>query len=148
MSVVVPVFVAFFAGFLVILNRVGNVRVYQKHSLLTTVTINHIVGLISLLGIVSLTSDKDFFSQVLVAPWWHQISGILGVIFLACAVTSIREMGVLRSSLLIIAGQMVGTYVIDMSRGHFDSPGVATLGLILVILGVLVNQFRRQGKPA
>ncbi|MBX9767253.1 MAG: DMT family transporter [Bdellovibrionales bacterium] len=147
MSVVLPVFIAFFAGFLVVLNRVGNVRINQKHSLLTTVTINHVVGFLALLLVVSTTRDKEFFETALAAPLWHQSSGILGVIFLCCAVASIREMGVLRSTLLIIAGQMVGTYVIDLSRNRFDSPGIATVGIGLVILGIIVNQFRRRGKP-
>ena len=145
MSVILAVFVAFFGGFLVIFNRSGNVRLHKSHSLLTTVTLNHVVGFLSLLLIVSIGPDQVYLSRAFEGPLWHQVAGPLGVVFLCTAIASIKHLGVLRSTLLIIAGQMVGMFAIDIGRNRFESPGLAAVGVGLIVLGVLANQFRRRG---
>ena len=74
------------------------------------------------------------------AQWWLYVGGPIGVLFIALAAWAVRGVGVLVFGLLSIAGQLLGSVVIDVvapsgNTGFGWSEGVA---LALVALAVLL----------
>ncbi|MCB0898698.1 MAG: DMT family transporter [Actinobacteria bacterium] len=74
------------------------------------------------------------------AQWWLYVGGPIGVLFIALAAWAVRGVGVLVFGLLSIAGQLLGSVVIDVvapsgNTGFGWSEGVA---LALVAMAVLL----------
>ncbi len=74
-------------------------------------------------------------------PLWLYLGGVVGVIFIATASWVVGKIGVLRLSLLAIAGQLVGSLLLDLVvNGYLEAPLI--LGVILAFAAVSVNAIR------
>jgi bacterial/archaeal transporter family-2 protein len=75
-------------------------------------------------------------------PVWLYIGGFVGVIFIATTAWVVGKIGVLRLSLLAIAGQLVGSLLLDLFvNGELEGSLIA--GVLLAFAAVSVNAIRR-----
>jgi transporter family-2 protein len=75
------------------------------------------------------------------SPLWLYVGGVVGVIFIATASWVVGKIGVLRLSLLAIAGQLVGSLLLDLAvNGYLDAPLI--VGVVLAFAAVSVNTIR------
>jgi transporter family-2 protein len=80
-------------------------------------------------------------------PWWVMFGGVIGVIFVAGSISLIPILGVALFFVCVIAGQLLGSTLVD----HFGGFGVAVqpvntmkiVGLGLVIVGATLVQMSR-----
>lgn len=78
--------------------------------------------------------------------WWVYIGGIFGAVFIGVAAVVVRELGTLLLSLLLIAGQVITSLVLDLllpAAGH----GVTVwsfLSAALTLVAVGVSSLRRR----
>ncbi len=96
--------------------------------------------LMSVLGVIEIVALPS-------GPAWLYIGGFAGVIFIATTAWVVGKIGVLRLSLLTIAGQLVGSLLLDLVvNGYLEAPLI--LGVILAFAAVSVNAIRRPGESA
>lgn len=138
---------AFVAGGLVGVSRQLNGRLAVSTSALFASFCNHLVGFVLLtaigLAIGGLLNDGAF-----AGPWYIYLGGPVGVVFVALSSWIIGQIGATRSTMLIIAGQVLGGVALDwVLTGKAVSP-VAFGGIVLIVAGVLVAQRQRTGAPS
>lgn len=84
-------------------------------------------------------------SQVRQLPWWIVIGGVAGMVFVVGGVMVAPALGFALFFVCIIAGQLVGSTVIDQF-GAFGLPvkpasGIKLAGLLLVLAGAALVQY-------
>ena len=84
-------------------------------------------------------------SQVRQLPWWIVIGGVAGMVFVVGGVMVAPALGFAPFFVCIIAGQLVGSTVIDQF-GAFGLPvkpasGIKLAGLLLVLAGAALVQY-------
>ncbi|MBL8591303.1 MAG: DMT family transporter [Devosia sp.] len=136
------VVLAFVAGGLVGVSRQLNGRLAVSTSALFASFCNHLVGfvLLTAIGLVigGLVSDGAFSG-----PWHIYFGGPVGVVFVALSSWIVGQIGATRSTMLIIAGQVLGGVALDWAlTGKAVSP-TALCGIVLIVAGVLVAQRQR-----
>lgn len=141
------VVLAFVAGGLVGVSRQLNGRLAVSTSALFASFCNHLVGFVLLtaigLAIGGLLNDGAF-----AGPWYIYLGGPVGVVFVALSSWIIGQIGATRSTMLIIAGQVLGGVALDwVLTGKAVSPA-AFGGIVLIVAGVLVAQRQRTGAPS
>jgi len=105
--------------------------------------INFGVGTLTLL-VICMASRFAWpaLGQVRSAPWWIWCGGLLGILYVAASVVLGVQLGTTLFLTLVVAGQMVGSLVID-EFGLLGMP-IRTanvgrvLGVVLVIVGVIL----------
>lgn len=140
------VVLAFVAGGLVGVSRQLNGRLAVSTSALFASFCNHLVGFLLLtaigLAIGGLLNDGAFSG-----PWHIYFGGPVGVVFVALSSWIVGQIGATRSTMLIIAGQVLGGVALDwVLTGKAVSPA-ALCGIVLIVAGVLVAQ-RQQAVAA
>lgn len=135
---------AFFNGMLLSLNRVFIARVVEGKGALPGSFWNHLGGLLILVIFVLATAGPSaitgsFVSEV---PVYLYLGGAVGALFVALNSWIIPGLGMTKSVILTISGQMVFGALIDSMSGKFESAFLPVLGVGLILLGVLVS-FRK-----
>jgi transporter family-2 protein len=136
------VILAFAAGGLVGTSRQLNGRLAASTSALFASFCNHLVGF-GLLTILGLAVGGLIRDGALSGPWYIYFGGPVGVVFVALSSWIIGQIGATRSTMLIIAGQVLGGVALDWAlNGKAVSP-TALCGILLIAAGVLVAQRQR-----
>ena len=95
------------------------------------------------LGLLALTlQTRPDAAAMKALPWWVWIGGLYGAIFVVTAAWSVPRLGVAMTVILMVAGQILISVVLD----HFGALGVPKqplnltrlLGVLLVFGGVLL----------
>ena len=117
-----------------------------RESLGHTITgsaINFSIGLLCLVGLfLALRIPAPSFSAIAAVPAWAWLGGVIGAVFVAVSSVASRDLGILLTFSLLIAGQVLGSAVLD----HFGWMGFAPrpinlmklVGAILLVVGVLM----------
>ena len=129
----------------------GRVRATAE-SVTTATLINFIVGTTALaLGVAIDLAIRGLPSGSLPPSPWLYTGGALGVIFIAIAAAVVHHTGVLLLSLSTIAGQLIGSIVIDIvAPGGAGRPPINTLigvALTLLAVGIAADRARQLGTP-
>lgn len=136
------VVLALTAGGLVGTSRLLNGRLAVSTSALFASFCNHIIGFgfLTILGLAigGLVRDGAFSG-----PWYLYFGGPVGVIFVALSSWIISRIGATRSTMLIIAGQVVGGVVLDWAVNARAVSPAALGGILLIVAGVVVAQRQR-----
>ncbi|MCU1674876.1 MAG: hypothetical protein JWN77_2989 [Frankiales bacterium] len=131
------------SGFLISLQQALNGRVRRQTGDAGVATlVNFLVGTAALVSAYLLVGafvgwDADSWPH----EWWLYTGGPLGATFVAVAAVIVRTLGVLRLGLAVIAGQLVGAVLLDLSVPAADH-GVAAatlLGVALTFVAVGVS---------
>jgi bacterial/archaeal transporter family-2 protein len=135
---------ALFGGLLVSLSRQLNGALSLTTSALMASFWNHAVGLGVMLAILAAMPAiwPDSFAGI---PFWAWLGGPVGVIFVASGSWLIVRIGAALTAILVIAGQMVGGVVLDLLRGVERVLAYDALGIALIVAGVTLTAFAREG---
>ncbi len=110
---------AVLAGLLISVQQALNGRVRGLTASAAVATlVNFVVGLSALLvayAVSGLARGWSVQAWPDVAHWWLYTGGPLGATFVAVAAVVVRTLGVLRLGLAVIAGQLVGAVVLDIT---------------------------------
>jgi transporter family-2 protein len=95
----------------------GRVSTATRQPLVATL-VNFVVGLVTLLLILAgqalLTPDRVGSLAPMADRPWLLVSGAMGVLFVAGSAWSVRALGVLLLSLVVLAGTLVGAVAVDL----------------------------------
>ena len=82
-------------------------------------------------------------------PWLY-VGGLLGLLFVVSAAWSVRALGVLLFSLVVIAGSLVGAVAVDIVAPTEGASFTWALvvGLTMTFIAVGLASVRRSGKAA
>jgi bacterial/archaeal transporter family-2 protein len=135
---------ALFGGVLISLSRQLNGALSLTTSALMASFWNHAVGLGVMLVILAAMPAiwPDSFAGI---PFWAWLGGPVGVIFVASGSWLIVRIGAALTAILVIAGQMVGGVVLDLLRGVERVLAYDALGIALIVAGVTLTAFAREG---
>jgi transporter family-2 protein len=110
---------------------------------ITAALINFTIGMVSLL-VLLLSRGGALPTPAMAAtvPWWAWFSGMLGATFVAISALAARDLGVTLFFSLILAGQLIGSVLLD----HFGVLGIPqaqitwgrVLGCVLLVIGVVM----------
>lgn len=121
---------------------------------LVAALVNFVVGLILLLLIVAMQAllDPDAVGSLrpLSERPWLLVAGTIGVLFVAGSAWSVRALGVLLLSLIVLAGTLVGAVAVDLvvpTSGALVN-GYLIAGIVLTFASVGLAVVRRRVPPA
>ena len=130
-------------GLLVGMQPPVNARLGREVGGLQAAAFSFIVGTIALALVATLFyGGLGSFGQVVKAPAWAWIGGLLGAVYVTVAILTVNTLGVSGLTALVICGQLVTAVVID----RFGLLGIARqpvgitriAGLALLVLGTLL----------
>ncbi|MBJ6986704.1 MULTISPECIES: DMT family transporter [unclassified Devosia] len=134
-----PIISAFVIGLLIILSRQVNGRVSVSTTPLISSFWNHIVGFV-FMTILGLAVGGLIPENIGDIPLWVYSGGAIGVIFVAAGSFLITKIGATNTTLLLIAGQMISSVVLDMLRGVPLTMWASVLGIVLILAGMALTQ--------
>lgn len=124
----------------------GMAGAIQQHSRdpITPSLANFTTGFIALCVMCAALFLGGHRVEQLPTEWWMYIGGLFGAVFIGVAAVVVRELGTLLLSLLLIAGQVVTSLVLDLvlpTSGH--AVGLwSFLSAVLVLAAVGVSSLR------
>ncbi|MEP7054997.1 MAG: DMT family transporter [Actinomycetota bacterium] len=130
------------AGFLGAVQQAANGHI-RRHAgdVLIAVLLNFVVGTVALLFVCAVQLGGHRLGTVSwpPSPAWLYAGGVLGVAFVAISTTAVRLLGVLRLTLAVVAGQLVGALLLDVFWRTAARPTAQLYAAIaLVMTAVLV----------
>ena len=136
------------AGFLISLQQAVNGRVRKTTGDAGVATLVNFLGgtavLLALLGARSLLHPLQVDHWPGAAQWYLYLGGPIGATFVAVAATVVRQLGVLRLGLAVVAGQLIGAVLMDVALPGGAGLELATgIGAALTLVAVAVS-----GRPA
>lgn len=136
------IFIALLTGFLITANRVFNARLGQFANPIAATFINFFIGFILLCIILSFEKEWYSIEALKEVPFLAWLSAPISVLFLALAIWIFPRLGAVRSTILIIAGQMIAATMLDWISGDYKSLLIQFSGVSLIILGVIIGQVK------
>lgn len=136
------IFLAFLSGILISLNRAANGRVGMSVGAFKASYWNHMVGF-AFLTLVLLLISGFVWNQASSAPWYVYLAGVLGTFFVAINSYVIPRLGVTKTALLVISGQMLVGVLISNHTGSLFSLSMQLIGVVLILAGVYWGQRKR-----
>ncbi|WP_426230552.1 DMT family transporter [Pararhizobium sp. DWP3-4] len=138
------VFYACMAGILIGLSRQLNGRLSLSTSPLIASFWNHAVGF-GFLTIIGLSIGGLIPGGAFEAPWYAYLGGPVGVVFVASGSWLITRIGATNTALMIIGGQMSGGVAINLLQSATSAFWLASLGVVLIMSGMVISQRRTKG---
>jgi bacterial/archaeal transporter family-2 protein len=135
------------AGLLIGLSRQINGRLSLSTSPLQASFWNHLVGFVALFS-MGLAVGGLWPEGLKDAPWHAWIGGPIGVIFVAAGSWLIARIGAVSTALLVIGGQMVSGVVVDLWQGVPGALWARSLGVVLILAGMVLTQSRGKTREA
>lgn len=136
------IFLALLSGILISLNRSANGQVGRSLGAFKASYWNHVVGFVFLTVILVVISGF-VWDQATTAPWYLYLGGVLGTFFVTINSYVIPRLGVTRTALLVISGQMLVGVLVSNHTGALSSLAMQLLGVMLILAGVYWGQMKR-----
>lgn len=127
-------------GVLIAIARALNGRLAAQKDALYASWINHLVGFAALSLLLILSGRPEGLTDV---PPWLLLGGVIGALYVSLNSYIVPKLGVTVATLLVIAGQMVMSVILDIWLGKL--PWVMNGPMLMLILGsaLLVFGFYR-----
>ncbi len=125
------------AGVLIGVSRQVNGRLGLSTGVLAASFWNHAVGLAAL-ALAGLAVGGLLPAGAAEAPWHAWLGGPVGVLFIAVSSYVVVRIGAVRTSALMIAGQMLSGVSVDIARGASGSMIASLAGVALILAGLAV----------
>lgn len=139
---IIAIVLALSYGVLIALTRASNGRVGMLRGAFHASFLNHIVGFAFLSLILLMTGSFTWNAH---APWIAYLGGILGTFFVAINAYVIPRLGVTKSALLVVSGQMITGVLIGYKNSVALSSTVMQLcGIALILFGIYWVQRQRR----
>lgn len=137
-------FLSFIAGIFLAINRVFISRIGVTTSAMNASFWNHCGGFLFLLLLVALSDGFSFFSHVQEPPLYSYFGGVIGVFIGVLFTVVIPKLGVMKSTALIISGQIIMGSIIDAVFGKIHSMMYQMIGIVLIIIGLFLTRFLKK----
>lgn len=134
---------AFGGGILVGLSRQINGRLSLSTGPLVSSFWNHFVGFVALTAVAQAFGGLFPKGEPIDWPWLAFVGGPLGVVFVASSSWLISRLGAAQTAVLVIAGQMLSSVIMDIITGAPGSPFARIAGVALILGGILVGRKRK-----
>lgn len=135
---------AIIAGVLVGLSRQVNGRLGLSVGALPASFWNHVVGLAAL-TLLGAAVGGLLPAGAADAPWHAWLGGPIGVLFIAVSSWAVVRIGAVRTSALMIAGQMLSGIAADAANAASGSTAAGVAGVFLILAGLAVVPRRSAG---
>ncbi|MDA3846706.1 MAG: DMT family transporter [Vallitaleaceae bacterium] len=140
-SVALGVTLALVGGFVIVIQNVFNTNAGNKIGRWEMTTLVHGVGLVASI-IVVLTIGKGNFKNITQVNPIYLLGGMLGVIIVASIITSVKNIGVVYTSMVMFFAQLLAGILVD----HFGLFGLEKMplspskiiGMVVVVGGLLI----------
>jgi transporter family-2 protein len=129
------------SGILGGVNRQVNGRLAVSTSAFAASFINHLVGFV-LLSLLGFLMGGVISPGLTAAPWYAFFGGPLGVLFVAGSSWLIPRIGAVSTTLLLTSGQIMSGLAFDILRSAPGDPLARTLGVALILTGVVLAHRR------
>lgn len=140
--------IAMLGGISLGINRSLMGIVGERQGAIESSVINHLSGAVFLVFLV-LASTIPFEFQILKSvPTFAFIGGIVGAFFVIIISFVIPKIGVLKTSIFLISGQVLFSTTIDLSNGNLKSIVSAFFGVALILAGVLIGFYTKKRAPS
>ncbi|MCG2837700.1 DMT family transporter [Photobacterium sp. WH77] len=144
------IFLAVLNGICISLSRVLNGRLSLDRTAMLSSYWNHLIGFI-FLSLLVLPVHGSSFSLPQNAPLSAYAGGVIGVLFVAINSFVLPRIGAMRTSLLVISGQMLVSVSLSLVLLFIKGQSLLDMiwpiaGMILILFGVYLNQ-QRQVNP-
>jgi transporter family-2 protein len=129
------------AGMLVAMQPPINSKLGNAAGTFAAATISFMVGTLALV-VVAAFAGGTHLDGLRGVPWWYFAGGLIGAVFVASSLVTVRELGAGGVVAATIAGQLTGSVVID----HFGLIGIdkqpmtiaKVVGIVLLAVGVFL----------
>ena len=142
LSTILLLIFACFAGMLLGVNRSLLGIIGHSFGAKRASVINHASGFIFILILMLLMGENLNFSTLSNPPIKAYLGGIIGAGFVIITSFVIPKIGVLKTSIIFISGQMTCGVLIDFLIGNLKDLTSTLLGLFLILLGVSFNFYK------
>lgn len=134
------IFLAFFAGWLIVISMVFNSNLAKKIGIFQSTLINYSVGLFvaGLLAIIMKNQIDLSLIKLNTIPWWAYLGGFVGVAIVSASNYIIPKIPVIYTTLLVYVGQLTFGLTLDYWSGLPVSRN-RLIGGFLIIIGLLYN---------
>lgn len=120
-----------------LLGTIGNSLGPKRASL-----VNHASGFIFILVLMILMGESLNLSSMPNIPIEAYLGGVIGAGFVIITSFVIPKIGVLKTSMIFISGQMTCGVLIDFLIGNLKDLPSTLLGLFLILIGVSLNFYK------
>ena len=120
-----------------LLGTIGNSLGPKRASL-----VNHASGFIFILVLMILMGESLNVSSMPNIPIEAYLGGVIGAGFVIITSFVIPKIGVLKTSMIFISGQMTCGVLIDFLIGNLKDLSSTILGLFLILIGVSLNFYK------
>lgn len=155
-ALLVPVLLPVVAGFLMSFQQAMNGTATMHYGTPIAATlVNFIAGTVVLWAALAIKVAVSGPVNPLPTEWWYYLGGPMGCVFIGLSALLVRTLGVLVTGLGMIAGQLVGSLVLDIALpapGSVVAPATV-LGTLLTLAAIIITTlpwprgaFRRQGR--
>lgn len=143
MANLLPIIIALLGGAALGMNRAFLGRLGATLGAPAASVINHIGGAIFIFIILLVSGSALNLDQMISAPKYAYIGGLVGALFVALVSWLIPKAGVMRTTILIISGQILLSTIIDFFNDKIRSISMAGIGLTLILSGVIIGEYRK-----
>ena len=134
------IFMAFVAGWLIVLSMIFNSNLAKRIGIFQSTLINYTVGLFvsGLLAIIMNNRINIGLIEFNSIPWWVYLGGFVGVAIVSASNYIIPKIPVIYTTLLVYVGQLTFGLTLDYWSGLPVSRN-RLVGGVLIVLGLLYN---------
>lgn len=143
---IIPAGLALLAGVILPFQAASNAAVGRAlgHPLWGALTSLLVSTAVVVAALLVLRVSAPHLGKAVQGPWWLWVGGVLGALYVAAAAALTPKLGAAGFLLLVVAGQIITSVVVD----HFGLMGLTekpvnlarVLGVLLIIGGVLLVQ--------
>lgn len=138
---IVYMIVALLNGILIALARIINSHLGLSVGIFKASFWNHLVGFVLLLIILlfSTNSIPDINTDI---PYIVYVGGVIGVLFVAINNYVLPKIGITKTVILVVSGQMISAVIIDLKDKSITAILLQILGILLLVLGVYLSKVK------
>lgn len=131
------ILLALFLGCLNVINRTVNFQATKHLGNNSGCLMNYLIGSIaSLCVVLAYPEAKTGMTQLTQAPFWLYLGGVFGVIAFFLNITSLNKMNLFQSAIIILIGQLIASFLLDLAFGYSFS-FIKVIGIVIMTIGVI-----------
>ncbi len=143
MATSLMVMLAFFNGLMIVTTRVVNARLGLHISSAGSSFWNHFIGFFSLV-ILSPILFSGMVIEMKSIPVYLFLGGLIGALYVTINSLVIPRIGASKTTVLVIAGQIVIGTIIDIFNGSVSNVGMTIIGISLVVVGMWIGNQKKE----
>ena len=128
---------ALLLGGLNVINRTLSFQATRHLGTNSGCLMNYIIGsFASLCVLFAYPTAQNEIANITQAPFWLYFGGVFGVIAFFLNITSLNKMNLFQSAIIILIGQLIASFLLDLIFGYSFSP-LKIFGIVIITIGVI-----------